>query len=74
MDFQLGIIVRNPKSSDGEPVFRGTDVPFKALTDYLEGGRCLSQFLTDYPSVSRDAAISALEEAKNLVLAQFEKF
>ena len=30
------IIVRNPAILSGEPVFRGTRVPFKALTDYLD--------------------------------------
>jgi len=39
-------------------------VPFKALTDYLEGGESLSAFLEQYPSVTREAAIAALEEAK----------
>ena len=32
------VIVKNPAVLSGEPVFRGTRVPFKALTDYLEGG------------------------------------
>ena len=37
------IIVRNPAILSGEPVFRGTRVPFKALTDYLEHDECLPQ-------------------------------
>jgi uncharacterized protein (DUF433 family) len=35
----------------GEPVFRGTRVPFKVLTDYLEGGETLDKSLEQYPSV-----------------------
>ena len=73
MDPQVNIIVKDPDVV-GEPVFRGTHVPFKVLTEYLEQGKCISQFLADYPNVSREAAVAALEEAKNLVLAQFKKF
>jgi uncharacterized protein (DUF433 family) len=58
------IIVRNPPILSGEPVFRGTRVPFKALTDYLEHERSLSAFLEDFPSVTREDAIAALEEAR----------
>jgi Protein of unknown function (DUF433) len=39
------VIVKNPAVLSGEPVFRGTRVPFKALTDYLEGGESLGEFL-----------------------------
>jgi Protein of unknown function (DUF433) len=36
------IIVSNPAILSGEPVFRGTRVPFKSLTDYLEHERSLT--------------------------------
>jgi len=62
---QAQVIVRNPAILSGEPVFRGTRVPFKSLTDYLEHGRTLDEFLEDFPSVTRDAAITALEEARS---------
>jgi uncharacterized protein (DUF433 family) len=32
-----GVITRDPDILGGEPVFRGTRVPFKVLTDSLEG-------------------------------------
>lgn len=60
---QLSIIVRNPAILSGEPVFRGTRVPFKALIDYLEQGETLDEFLDDFPSVTREAAVAALKEA-----------
>ncbi len=60
------VIVKNENIFGGEPVFRGTRVPFKVLTDYLEGGDTLDQFLEQYPSVSRELAIAALEEAQTL--------
>jgi uncharacterized protein (DUF433 family) len=45
-------------------------VPFKALIDYLEGGDTLDQFVREYPSVSRDLAIAALEEARLSLVSQ----
>lgn len=65
------IIVRDAEILGGEPVFRGTRVPYQALLDYLEGGRhTLDDFLEDFPTVSRKMAIQALEQGKQLVLAQ----
>jgi uncharacterized protein (DUF433 family) len=62
------IIVKDPDILGGEPVFRGTRVPFKVLLDYLEGGDTLDQFLEQYPTVTREIAVAALEEARlNLV-------
>jgi uncharacterized protein (DUF433 family) len=52
------------------PVFRGTRVPFQALLDYLEGGQTLNEFLDDFPTVTRDAAVHALEHPKSLVSSQ----
>jgi len=63
------VIVKNPGILGGEPVFRGTRVPFKILTDYLEGGDSLDEFLEQYPSVTREAAIAALEEARDSLTA-----
>jgi len=59
-----GVIVRNPEILGGTPVFRGTRVPFQTLLDYLEGGDTLDEFLDDFPTVTREAAVSALELAK----------
>ena len=43
------VIVQDPEILSGEPVFRGTRVPFQALLDYLEGGDTLDQFLEQFP-------------------------
>jgi uncharacterized protein (DUF433 family) len=64
------MIVKDPQVLGGEPVFRGTRVPFQALMDYLEGGQSLDEFLSDFPTVSRDAVVASLEEAKSLIFAQ----
>lgn len=67
------VIVRDPEIHSGEPVFRGTRVPFQTLLDYLEGGETMDEFLKQYPGVTREHAIAALEEAKTLLLARFRK-
>ena len=67
------VIIQDPEIHSGEPVFRGTRVPFQTLLDYLEGGETLDEFLEQYPGVSRENAIAALEEAKALILARFGK-
>lgn len=68
----VNIIVKDPGVLGGAPVFRNTRVPFQALLGYLEGGQRLDDFLDDFPTVSREAAIAALEEAKALVVARLE--
>jgi len=64
------IIHTDPEILGGTAVFVGTRVPFQALIDYLEGGHPLSDFLEDFPSVTRDQAVAALELARDAVLAR----
>lgn len=64
------VIVKNPKILGGTPVFRGTRVPIQLLFDYLERGHALQEFLDGYPSVSREMAVAALEEAQQLLSAK----
>ncbi len=70
MTDSFNVIVTDPRILGGMAVFRGTRVPFKNLLDYLEGGHTLDEFLEQFPSVTREAAIAALEHAKELVIAQ----
>jgi uncharacterized protein (DUF433 family) len=58
---QNPIVHSDPEILGGTPVFVGTRVPLRNLIDYLEGGHSLNEFLDDFPSVSRDQAIAALE-------------
>jgi uncharacterized protein (DUF433 family) len=67
-----GVIIKDPEILGGEPVFRGTRVPFKILIEYLEGGDTLDQFLEQYPSVSRELAIAAIEEARLSLVSQLK--
>ena len=63
-------IVKDRDILGGAPVFRGTRVPVQALFDYLEGGETLEDFLEGFPTVSRESAVAALEEAKQLLIAR----
>lgn len=65
------IIVKDPQILHGTPVFRGTRVPVKALFDSLEAGETLEEFLQGFPTVTREMAISALDEAHELLSAKF---
>lgn len=63
------VIHRDPEILGGTPVFVGTRVPVQALLDYLQAGRSLDDFLDDFPSVTREQAIAALEEAKQVLVS-----
>jgi uncharacterized protein (DUF433 family) len=63
-------ITRDPDVMHGTPVFRGTRVPVQTLFEYLEGGDTLENFLEGFPTVGRELAIEALEQAKHLLLAR----
>ena len=63
------VVRSDPDILGGTPVFVGTRVPVQALIDYIEGGHSLNEFLEDFPTVTRDLAIAALEEAKALLIA-----
>ena len=58
------LIVSDPEILSGTPVFAGTRVPVKNLTDCLEAGDSIGDFLDDFPSVSRAQGIEFLEEAR----------
>ena len=62
------VVHSDPEILSGTPVFVGTRVPFRALVDYLEGGHPLSDFLADFPTVTREQAVAALEEAGEALL------
>jgi uncharacterized protein (DUF433 family) len=62
-------ILSAPDILGGTPCFAGTRVPFQTLLDYLEAGQPLDEFLSDFPSVARDQAVTALQQAGDLALA-----
>ncbi len=58
------VVHSDPEIMGGTPVFVGTRVPIDNLIDYLQGGDSLDDFLDQFPSVSREQAIAALEIAR----------
>jgi len=69
MSQRLQVIHSDPEILGGTPVFVGTRVPFRNLIDYLERGHSLDDFLDEFPSVSREQAVAALETAHEVVSA-----
>ena len=64
MDNAQSVIHSDPNILSGTPVFIGTRVPAQTLLDYLEADRDLSEFLEDFPTVTRAQAVTALEETQ----------
>jgi len=60
---------RDPDIMSGALCFKGTRVLVQTLFDYLEGSSSLEEFLKDFPSVSREAAVAVLEAAKERLFA-----
>jgi len=56
----------------GTPCFTGTRVPVTHLFDYLEAGDSLDEFLTDFPTVTREQVLGVLELMRNRILTEYE--
>jgi uncharacterized protein (DUF433 family) len=63
------LISRDPEIMSGALCFTGTRVPVQTLFDYLEGSSSLEDFLEDFPSVQRAAAVAVLEAARTRLFA-----
>jgi uncharacterized protein (DUF433 family) len=70
MSPQSPLFHSDPAILGGTPVFVGTRVPLRNLIDYLERGHSLDEFLDDFPSVTREQAVAALEEAHEVLAAR----
>ena len=69
MQTEQSVVHRDPEILGGVPVFVGTRVPLKALFDYLAGGHPLSEFLDDFPSVTQEQAVKALQQSAQALVA-----
>ena len=58
----------SPQRMSGTPCFRGTRMPVQSLIDLLEGGETIDQFLTLYPSITRQQVLSVLDFANSQLL------
>ena len=62
------LITVDPEILGGTPVFKGTRVPVKTLFDYLERNYTLDEFLSCFPSISRELACQLLERSEAALL------
>ena len=63
----------DPEILGGEPVFRGTRVPVASLFEHLESDCPLDEFLENFPSVSREAAVAVIMGAWELTLKRVRR-
>jgi uncharacterized protein (DUF433 family) len=68
MKQERAVITADPAVLGGTAVFACTRVPVQTLIDYLEGGDRLDDFLEDFPSVTREQALAALEIARRSLI------
>ena len=67
MQIHPSVVTCDPEVLGGTPVFAGTRVPVRILSDHLEAGDRLDDFLDNFPSVTRSQAIQVIK----LALDQF---
>lgn len=67
--YHSSVVVVDPEIQGGVPVFKGTRVPVTTLFYHLAAGDALDVFLDDFSSVTREQAVTLLEEINQ----QFEK-
>ena len=65
METQL--VTADPEILGGTPVFRGTRVPVAVLFENLADGLSLEEILESYPTLKREQAIAALQQAERLL-------
>ncbi len=65
-----GPINIDPETMGGTPVFTGTRIPVQTLFDYIEGGDDLNEFLDDFPTISKEAAVEVLNMAKKTLTTE----
>jgi len=56
----------------GAPCFTGTRVPVTHLFDYLEADDSVDEFLTDFPTVTRQQVLGVLELMKARLPTEYE--
>jgi uncharacterized protein (DUF433 family) len=67
---KYGAISIDPAAHHGKPVFQGTPVTVQTLFEYLEDGKSLDKFLTDYPAVNLKDAVEVLQMAKLAITSE----
>jgi uncharacterized protein (DUF433 family) len=62
------VVSSSPDIMGGTPVFPGTRVPIQTLLDYLEAGDTIDDFLSGFPTVTREHVVAFLERATSLAV------
>ena len=62
------VVSSSPDIMGGTPVFPGTRVPVQTLLDYLEAGDTIDDFLSGFPTVTREHVVAFLERATSLAV------
>ncbi len=57
------LVTKSKEILGGTPVFYGTRVPVRNLTDYLVAGDSIKDFLDDFPTVRHEQVVKFLEQA-----------
>ena len=68
MTSKTDVVHSDPDILSGTPVFVGTRVPVQSLFDYLEAGDTLDELLRQFPSVTREQDVAAIELAREQLL------
>jgi uncharacterized protein (DUF433 family) len=53
----LNAVTVHPEIQDGAPVFSGTRIRIETFFDYQRIGVSINEFLSDFPSITRDQAM-----------------
>lgn len=61
------IVTSDPEILGGTPVFTGTRVPIAVLFENLADGLTLDEILDSYPTLTRENALAALQQAESLL-------
>jgi uncharacterized protein (DUF433 family) len=61
-------INKDPEILGGTPVFAGTRVPIATIFDWLADGCNLDDFLDNFPTVTREAALRIVEAGKTSLI------
>lgn len=57
-------ITVHPEIQDGAPVFSGTRVRVETFFDFIRIGVSVSEFLNEFPSITRDQALEVYDLAR----------
>ena len=56
------VVVRDPETCGGDPIFAGTRVPVRIFFECLSAGYTVNLFVDQYPTVKKEQAVALLDE------------